>query len=102
MTMKYDNNNHQKKSAAACEVHDPHERAKKAADTRKRNEGENVFKEMGKRGSEERNKKSDKELSEIAQRAAATRKENDPDAFKKMGEKGGKASGGHSKDRDEE
>lgn len=48
--------------------------------------------EAGKKGAEARHDKSPEEESEIARKAAETRKE-DPDAFKKMGEKGGSSRG---------
>lgn len=48
--------------------------------------------EAGKKGAEVRHSKSPEERSEIARRAAQTRKEHDPDAFSKMGEKGGQHS----------
>lgn len=41
------------------------------------------------------------DASERAKKAAATRKENDPDAFVKMGRKGGKASHGGENLEDE-
>jgi uncharacterized protein len=50
--------------------------------------------EAGKLGAQARHSKSPEEESEIARKAAATRKQNDPEAFSKMGQKGGAHSHG--------
>jgi hypothetical protein len=53
--------------------------------------------EAGRKGAEIRNKNlSPEERSEASRKAAETRKQEDPDAFVKMGQKGGQHShGGH-------
>lgn len=50
--------------------------------------------EAGRKGAQARHAKSPEEESRIAQKAAATRKANNPDAFREMGAKGGRSSHG--------
>lgn len=47
--------------------------------------------DTGKKGAEACHNKDDAEESAIARKAAETRKEHDPDAFRKMGQKGEQA-----------
>jgi general stress protein YciG len=47
--------------------------------------------EAGRRGAEARHAISEEEESEIARKAARTRKKHDPNAFHDMGRKGGQA-----------
>lgn len=59
--------------------------------------------EAGRKGAQARHAKSSEEESRIAQKAAATRKANNPNAFREMGSKGGKSShGGGRRRKDEE
>lgn len=55
--------------------------------------------EAGSRGAAALHSKSSAEQRRIAHKAAETRKKNDPDAFRKMGEKGGRARR-NERDRD--
>lgn len=48
--------------------------------------------EVGRVGARARHDISSEEESRIAQRAAQTRKDRDPDAFREMGRKGGRSS----------
>jgi len=57
--------------------------------------------EAGRRGAEARHAKSPEEESRIAQKAAATRKANNPNAFREMGAKGGKTSHGGGRKKGE-
>lgn len=56
--------------------------------------------EAGQKGAQVRHAKSPEEESAIARKAAQTRKEADPEAFRKMGEKGAEAR--HAKSPEEE
>jgi uncharacterized protein len=56
--------------------------------------------EAGRKGARIRHSKSPEEESAIAKKAAETRKQHDPDAFRKMGEKGAEAR--HAKSQEEE
>jgi hypothetical protein len=47
--------------------------------------------EVGRLGAEARHNISSEEESEIARKAAKTRKERNPDAFREMGRRGGEA-----------
>src|SRR3990167_38261 len=58
--------------------------------------------EAGRKGAEMRHSKSPEEESAIAKKAAETRKQHDPEAFRKMGEKGGKARGSSTSNVTEE
>lgn len=102
------------------------EAGKKAAETRKEREGDQVFSEMGKKGAETRsmsNSGSDSSGSssgssggadqaydgkdprrvEAGKRAAETRKEREGDeVFHKLGEKGAEARWGHGSDQQQE
>ena len=57
--------------------------------------------EAGKKGAQMRNQKlSAKERSEASKKAAATRKQHDPQSFSKMGQKGGSQSHKNDKNRE--
>src|SRR5262249_48673693 len=56
--------------------------------------------EAAKKAAEARHNKSHEEESAIAKKAAETRKSHDPEAFKKMGQKGGSHSHGGHKEND--
>lgn len=48
--------------------------------------------EAGRKGAQARNRQGSTSRSEAAKKAAKTRKERDPEAFSKMGQKGGQRS----------
>jgi len=82
---------------------------KKAAQTRKQQEGDDVFSKMGRKGAQARSASAesgeDAEESrvEAGRKAAQTRKEKEgDDVFRRMGQKGGKARWGQSGNDDEE